>query len=74
VLSRKAARPSPGDRFAFGVTRLVELAEGVLHDLPHDDELGTFERPIGVARDGDSPLYKAYIELFQSLFPDIAPI
>jgi cellulose biosynthesis protein BcsQ len=82
VLSRTTAKPSQDERFAFGVMRLLELGEGcrgqgpnatVLFALPHDDALGTFERPLRIGRDSDSRLYKAYIELFQSLFPDSAP-
>jgi Mrp family chromosome partitioning ATPase len=83
VLSRTTAKPSQDERFAFGVIRLLELGEGsrgqgpnatVLFALPHDDALGTFERPLRIGWDSDSRLYRAYIELFQSLFPDSAPI
>jgi hypothetical protein len=72
VLSRKTARRIDA-RFAFDVKRLVELGEAVFHDLPHDDVLGAFERPIGVGRDEGSPLYKPYFELFKALFPGSVP-
>jgi hypothetical protein len=72
VLSRTTPTLSRDGRFAVGVTRLVEFGERAnLLVLPHDDELAT---------NGDeqnanesSPLYKAYIELFQGLFPGSGP-
>lgn len=73
VLSRTTAKPSE-ERFASGVKRLLELGEGTtertLFALPHDDVLGS-EMLVGGERKASafSPLYKAYLELFQSLFP-----
>jgi hypothetical protein len=83
VLSRTTAKPSQDERFAFGIMRLLELGEGTrgqgpnvttLFALPHDDALGTFERLVGGERKASafSPLYKAYLELFQGLFPSDA--
>jgi hypothetical protein len=58
----------------------LELGEGVkgqspndvtLVSLPHDNVLGASERIVGGERKASafSPLYKAYLELFQRLFP-----
>ncbi len=91
VLSR-ASQPPSDERFANGVNRLLELAQGrkanrkvaskptqpqrksevkqALFALPHDDTMAT-ERVVGGEQKASafSPLYKAYLELFQSLFP-----
>jgi hypothetical protein len=83
VLSRTTAAPPEDDRFASGVRRLLELGEGkkgqsqkevALFALPHDDVLGASERVVGGERKASafSPLYKAYLELFQTLFPSRA--
>jgi hypothetical protein len=80
VLSRTTAKSPEDDRFASGVKRLLEFGEGkqgqnqkdrALFALPHDDVLGASERVVGGERKASafSPLYKAYLELFQSLFP-----
>jgi hypothetical protein len=66
--------------FAIGVRRLLELGEGreghgtneaTLFALPHDNDFGAAEKVVGGARKAStfSPLYKAYLELFQRLFP-----
>jgi hypothetical protein len=83
VLSRSTAKPLQDGRFALGIMRLLELGEGtkgqgpnvtVLFALPHDDEFGTFEKLISIGRnESGSLLYKAYVELFQSLFPSASP-
>jgi CobQ/CobB/MinD/ParA nucleotide binding domain len=81
VLSR--AKPPDNERFASGVKRLLELGEGnevqsksepALFALPHDDVLGASEKIVGGERKASafSPLYKAYLELFQKLFPSRA--
>ena len=80
VLSRTTAKPPEDERFASGIKRLVKLGEGqkgqsqkdlALFALPHDDVLGASERLAGGDRKTStfSPLYKAYLELFQRLFP-----
>ena len=79
VLSR-AEGPPDDVRFATGVRRLLELGEGkknqgkneaTLFALPHDNEFGPAEKVVGGERKACavSPLYKAYLELFQRLFP-----
>lgn len=83
VLSRTTAKPPDDERFKNGIRRLLELGEGkkeqgnseaVLFALPHDDLLGASERIVGGERKASafSPLYKAYLELFQTLFPSRA--
>lgn len=79
VLSR-ATSPSDDDRFAHGVARLLELAAGkkangenppTLFALPHDEALAGSDRIVGGERIASAftPLYKAYLELAQTLFP-----
>jgi Mrp family chromosome partitioning ATPase len=73
VLSRTMPTLSGDGRFAAGMMKLVALGgRPNLFVLPHDDELGSFEKLIE-PNDSESPLYKAYIELFQGLFPGSAP-
>ena len=83
VLSRTTAEPPDDERFASGVRRLLELGEGkksqgknepALFVLPHDDVLGASERVVGDERKASafSPLHKACLELFQTLFPSRA--
>jgi hypothetical protein len=75
VLSRTAGKLPEDERFAGGIKRLLELGEGkdktTLFGLPHDDGLGASEKLVGGERKASafSPLYKAYLELFQRLFP-----
>jgi hypothetical protein len=46
----------------------------VLFELPHDDELGPTEKLVAVGPDDrPSPLYAAYLKLFQELFPGTSP-
>jgi cellulose biosynthesis protein BcsQ len=81
VLSR-ATSGAPDDKaFTTGVQRLLELsgrsrgkgkkASTGLLALPHDETFGEQERLVGRERNANvfSPLYKAYLELFQDLFP-----
>jgi hypothetical protein len=80
VLARAGA-VAPGDaKFAAGIKRLLELGEGKKEDekaeaktfaLPHDDKLGATERVLAGEQTASSfsPLYEAYLELFQRLFP-----
>jgi len=78
VLSRTTAKPPEDERFAAGVKRLLELGEGkrgrirndlALFGLPHDGQLGAWERLLGGRIAGPfSPLYQAYLELFQRVF------
>jgi len=75
VLSRTAGKLPEDERFASGIKRLLELGEGkdktTLFGLPHDDVLGASEKLVGGERKASafSPLYKAYLELFQRLLP-----
>jgi hypothetical protein len=68
------------ERFAEGIKRLVELGVGkrkgnteevTVFSLPQDDIFGTAERLVGGERRAStfSPLYAAYLDLFQTLFP-----
>lgn len=79
VLSR-ASKPPDDERFANGVKRLLEKTHGhkanskeesKLLALPHDDAMAALERVVGGERKASafSPLYRAYLELFESLFP-----
>ena len=80
VLSRTMAKPPEEDRFASGIKKLLELGEGKkgqgrkeigIFVLPHDEVLAASEKLVGGERKASafSPLYKAYLELFQGLFP-----
>lgn len=82
VLARTTSAPSGEGSFAVGVKRLLELSEGTDTGekerkpfvLPHDDVHGAADRVIGGEKTASafSPLYKAYLELFQKLFPSSA--
>ena len=83
VLSRTTSGQPEDERFALGIKRLLELGEGkkgqsqnqiTLFALPHDAVLGASEILVGGERKASafSPLYKAYLELFQSIFPSRA--
>jgi len=85
VLSRTTAKSSDDERFTSGIRRLLELGEGknyqdkgkiALFALPHDSVIGSSDRVIGGERNASafSPLYKAYLELFQRLFPTRAEL
>ena len=63
-----------------GIKRLVEIGEGRTTDdkknpkpfvLPHDSALGATDKIVGGDKKASafSPLHKAYLELFQNLFP-----
>ncbi len=81
VVSRTTWAPSVDAGFWSATLRLLALLEdtevqsrNVLFELPHDDELGPTEKLVDVGRDdGQSPLYAAYVKLFQGLFPGITP-
>ena len=81
VLSRATNGAPDDEAFTTGVQRLLELSgrskgkgkkdpAGLL-TLPHDETFGKQERLVGRQRKASalSPLYKAYLELFQELFP-----
>jgi hypothetical protein len=79
VLSRTTGPPSD-QRLIGGIRRLLELGEGrqdpakstpEVFVLPHDEATAANERVVGGAREASafSPLYKAYLELYQHLFP-----
>jgi MinD-like ATPase involved in chromosome partitioning or flagellar assembly len=61
--SKEAAEPALPQR--------KSEAKQELFALPHDDAMAASERVVGGERKASafSPLYKAYLELFQSLFP-----
>ena len=70
VLSRTTA--SVTKHFPLGIDTLLQLTDSTtLVGLPHDEMLGAQERLSGVERkaSASSPLYKAYLILFQTLFP-----
>lgn len=80
VLSRAIATLPKSDAFVRGVRRLLELGESTkgegkkesaLFALPHDDIVGASDRVVGGEQTASafSPLHKAYLELFQALFP-----
>jgi hypothetical protein len=75
VLCRTTGKPPEDERFASGIKRLLELGEGKdrkeLFSLPHGDVLGASERLVGGEQTASalSPLYTAYLELFQRIFP-----
>lgn len=80
ILARATEAPSD-ERFKNAVKRLLELTQRrkantkeedpKLFTLPHDDAMASLERIVGGEQKASafSPLYKAYLELFQSLFP-----
>lgn len=61
--SKKAAEPTQPQR--------KSEAKRDLFVLPHDDAMGASERVVGGEQKASafSPLYKAYLKLFESLFP-----
>jgi hypothetical protein len=82
VVARATGGLAKEGRTAEGIKRLVALAEGPMtsgkkeprpFELPHDDALGTTERVVGGDKRASafSPLHKAYLELFQHLFPHV---
>jgi len=81
VVSRTTTKALEDLLFYLGFKRLLELGEGgqiqgdsALFALPHDDVVGASERVVGGEQKASdfSPLYKAYLELFQRLFPSSA--
>ena len=77
VLSRTPSRLTRDAHYTSSIARLMAahemIPEGSLpFVLPHDAELRTFEDLFGPS-DSESPLYQAYLELFQELFPDASP-
>lgn len=80
VLARAGTAAPDDAKFVSGIKRLLELGEGKKEDnekeakifaLPHDDALGATERVVAGEQRASafSPLYQAYLELFQKLFP-----
>ncbi len=80
VLARAGATAPDDPKFVNGIKRLLELGEGKKEDnkseakifaLPHDEALGATERVLAGEQRASafSPLYKAYLELFEILFP-----
>lgn len=72
VLSRAPATLTRHEPFVLSIWRRIAPRSAgdvsTLFVLPHDDKLETFEE-----RPSKSPLYEAYIELFQSIFLSTSP-
>lgn len=80
ILSRVTGPPSDS-RILGELRKLLELGEGGSEQgkaeyfmLPHDETIAASERVFGGDREASSfsPLYKAYLELYQHLFPSNA--
>ncbi len=80
VVARTTHDLTSEGRLSEGIRRLVELGEGRAADdkkkpepfvLPHDSAIGATDRIVGGEKKASafSPLHKAYLELFQNLFP-----
>jgi len=80
VVARVTDNISDEGQTAEGIKRLVKISEGRGTDnkkdlkpfvLPHDSLLGTTDKVVGGEKKASafSPLHKAYLELFQNLFP-----
>ncbi len=80
VVARTTDDLAEEGRLAEGIKRLVELGEGHVTDnkkkpepfvLPHDSAIGATDKVVGGEKKAStfSPLHKAYLELFQNLFP-----
>ena len=80
VFARATSDVTQGGRAAEGIKRLVGIGERRVTDskgepkpfvLPHDDLLGTTDKVVGGEQKASvfSPLHRAYVELFQHLFP-----
>lgn len=81
VLARSTSDiPYKERKIGEGIKRLVEIGEGCTAEkkgdlksfvLPHDSVHGATDRLVGGERKASafSPLHKAYLELFQQLFP-----
>ncbi len=74
VLSRTTTKLPDEGLFASSMKRILEMGEGkAILALPHDDAFGGSERVVaGERKASASPLHKAYLELFQTLFPSRA--
>jgi hypothetical protein len=82
VLARATVSVAPEGRLGETVQRLVELGEGRQAGdrdtpkpflLPHDELHGATDFLVAGERIASafSPLHRAYLELFQHLFPDV---
>ena len=80
VVARTTGDMADEGRTAEGIKRLVKIGEGRAADkkqdskpfmLPHDSLLGTTDKVVGGEQKASafSPLHKAYLKLFQHLFP-----
>ena len=80
VVTRVMGGMADEGQTAEGIKRLVKIAEGQatakkgeskLFVLPHDSAFGATDRIVGGEQKASafSPLHKAYLELFQHLFP-----
>jgi hypothetical protein len=80
VVARTTGDLATEGRTSEGIKRLVELGEGRAGNgkkdskpfaLPHDSALGAADKVVGGDKkaSGCSPLRKAYLELFEHLFP-----
>ena len=80
VVARATGNIASKGRIAEGIQRLVEMGEGPATGnkaeskpfvIPHDSVLGETYKVVGGKKKASafSPLHKAYLELFQHLFP-----
>jgi hypothetical protein len=80
VVARATGGMAEEGQIAEGIKRLVRIGEGRVTGekgepkpfvLPHDSVLGTTDKVVGGEQKASafSPLHKAYLELFQHLFP-----
>lgn len=80
VVARTTDDLASEGRLSDGIKRLVEAGEGRVAEnkkkpepfvLPHDSAIGATDKVVGGDRKASafSPLHKAYLELFQNLFP-----
>lgn len=80
VIARTTGDLASEGRMSEGIKRLVEIGGGRTTDdkknpkpfvLPHDSALGAADKIVGGDKKASafSPLHKAYLELFQNLFP-----
>jgi hypothetical protein len=80
VVARTTDDLASEGRLSEGIKRLVEIGVGRVTDnkkspepfvLPHDSAIGATDKIVGGEKKASafSPLHKAYLELFQNLFP-----
>jgi len=75
-INQLLALTDPRKNSGKGKDKVKDKRESTLFSLPHDDLFGGAERLVGGEQKASafSPLYKAYLELFQELFPSRAEL